>query len=161
MGVWAGGFKVEENSVPFLSLIFRMAQEPNWNQKPESVRTVFPRTERGTGTARTVFRNRNKNPNRAFLLKLYQSTKKTFPPQNNRRNRKPEPLKPVHARTVTEANRTVATRILEKGSHLEGLLGHLGIATWKPCQGSKTMGRNMARVGPPPMLISGAPHKST
>ena len=55
-------------------------------------------------------RNRFQEPkpeNLAFLFTLHWSTGKPLP-RENRRNQKPEPLEPFHARTIAEPNRTVA-----------------------------------------------------
>ena len=68
--------------------------------------TVFPGTVFGSGTAGTVSRNRNRNWNRPLPVKLYWNTEDLFL-QRNRQNRKPEPLEPFHAQTVTEPNRGV------------------------------------------------------
>ena len=90
-----------------------MAQEPNWHRKPEPSEPFFQEPKEEPEPPEPFFRNRNRNRNRAFLLKLYWSSEKPFP-QRNRRNRKPEPLKPFYARTVAEPNRTGAT--LKKSS---------------------------------------------
>ena len=70
--------------------------------EPETgtVGAVFPGTENGTGSGGTVFKNRNCAIPFIAVLKM----RRTFP-KRNRRNRKPEPPKPSHARTVTEPNR--------------------------------------------------------
>ena len=83
---------------------------PGTEPEPETgtVATVFPGTERGTGTAGTVFQEPKPEPKPSFPVKLYWNTESLFL-QRNRRNRKPEPLEPFHPQTVTEPNRTGAT----------------------------------------------------
>ena len=54
------------------------------------------------------FKNRNSNRNSAIPLNYTEMCKKTLS-QRDRRNRKPEPLEPFHARGVTELQRTRAT----------------------------------------------------
>ena len=79
---------------------------PGTEPEPENgtVGTVFPGTERGTGTAGTVFQEPKPEPEPSFPVKLYWSTDKPFL-QRNRQNWKPEPLDPFHPQTVTEPNR--------------------------------------------------------
>ena len=84
------------------AVLNRVAQEPNWNRKPEPPEPFFPETESGTGTTGTVFQEPKPEP--FFPVKLYWNTEKPFL-QRNRQNRKPEPLEPFPSQTVTEPNR--------------------------------------------------------
>ena len=82
---------------------------PGTEPEPETgtVGTVFPGTERGTGTARTVFQEPKPEPEPSSLLNCIE-THKNSPPWRNRRDRKPEPLEltvPSPNRNRTEPNR--------------------------------------------------------
>ena len=68
-----------------------------------TVGTVFPETESGNRTRRTVFRNRN----RPFLLNWTETQKTLFAEEPS--EPKPEPREPFHLQTVTEPNRTGAS----------------------------------------------------
>ena len=47
----------------------RMAQEPNWNQKPEPSEPFFPETGSGTGTTGTVFQEPKPESEPSFSVK--------------------------------------------------------------------------------------------
>ena len=57
------------------------------------------RNRRGTGTVGIVFQDLKPEPEPLPSVK----TEENFP-ERTRRNRKPEPLEPSHARTITEPN---------------------------------------------------------
>ena len=126
---------------------FRVAQEPNWNWKPEPSEPFFPKPKAEPEPPEPFSRNRNRNRSRPFLLKW--STENPFL-QRNRRNRKPEPLEPFHPQTVTEPNRTGAS------------LGHFNLCGFKKAllQNPREMirGRNfseMSRVSAPKVRVNG------
>ena len=75
--------------------------------KTGTVGTVFPETESGTGTAGTVIQE----PKPETKPTVLKHRKALFAEEPNW-NRKPEPLEPFLARTVTERNRTVVTLLL-------------------------------------------------
>ena len=87
-----------------IGALFRMAQEPNRNRKPEPLEPFFPKPKEEPEPPEPFSKNRNRNRNRPFSVKLYWNAEKPFL-QRNRRNRKPEPVEPFHPQTVTEPNR--------------------------------------------------------
>ena len=81
--------------------------------EPETgtIGTVFPKTESGTGTARTIFQEPNLNRNRPFLLNCTEIHKNPFC-RGTAGTENPELLEPFHVQTVTELNRTGASLYL-------------------------------------------------
>ena len=82
----------------FLPLIYRVAQEPNRNRKPEPSEPFFPKPKAEPEPPEPFSRNRNRNRNRPSLLNCTETQKNPF-----------GMLEPFHPQTVTEPNRTGAS----------------------------------------------------
>ena len=111
-GAQSGVFRVGDKNFRYVATahVLLLAEVANafsfflLGRKTGAVGTVFPATEKGTELSQPFFKNRKRNRNRAPLLKLHRSIENTLSWRNDR-NRKPEPLEPPLARTVTEPNR--------------------------------------------------------
>ena len=79
----------------------RVAQEPNWNRKPEPSEPFFPKPKAEPEPPEPFSRNRHRNRNRSFLLKCAEAPKIPFLAEGGE---PPEPTTGT-ARTVPAPNR--------------------------------------------------------